>query len=189
MKSLFLIQIRDVIRSRHYSIRTEKSYWYWISHYIRFHQCRHPKDINENHIREFLAYLALQRNVAASTQKTALNAIVFMYRTVLQRNLNDFSDFYRAQSPKKLPTVLTKEELKRLFTHLRPNTKICAALMYGSGLRLIEIIRLRVQDIDFNKLTVLVRESKGRTSRFTTLSPDLIPLLKTRWPCRVKPPR
>lgn len=177
MPSPFLEQVRNVIRGKYYSIKTEKTYVHWIVTYIRFHKNSHPKDLNENSIREFLNYLALQRQVAPSTQKTALNALVFLYRQVLCRELGDFSDFYRAKAPKKLPSVFTPEELKNVFSELHGSTMICSALMYGSGLRVMETVRLRVQDIDADKLTVLVREGKGRKSRITTLSPDLLDVI------------
>jgi len=177
MSSPFLDQVRSVIRAKYYSIKTERTYIYWIVYYIRFHRGSHPNALGEPDIRQFLNHLALESNVSPSTQKTALNAVVFLYKQVLQRELGDFSDFYRANAPKKLPTVLTEEEIKDLFARLSGPYLICAALMYGSGLRVMETVRLRVQDIDTNKLTVMVREGKGRKSRITTLSPDLVPLL------------
>lgn len=173
MASLFLQGVKDVIRAKHYSIRTEKTYLYWITYYIRFHKLEHPENMGDVEIREFLNFLALQRNVTANTQKVALNALVFLYKQVLQKELGDFSDFYRARSPKKLPTVLTRKEISQLFSHLNGHMLLCAGIMYGSGLRVMETVRLRVQDIDFNKLTILVREGKGKKSRITTLAPEL----------------
>lgn len=129
-------------------------------------------------MRQFLSHLALHAKVAPNTQKTALNALVFMYRHVLEKELGDFGDYYRARSPKKLPTILVPDEVKRLFACLRGTHLLCAGLMYGSGLRVMETVRLRVHDIDFDKLIVLVREGKGRKERITTLSGDLVPLLK-----------
>ena len=105
MRSPFLSHVRDVIRSRYYSIRTEDTYLYWINYFILYHDKRHPQEMGHEHIRDFLNFLALQRNVAAATQKTALNALVFLYRQVLNQNLGDCSDFYRARAPKKLPVV------------------------------------------------------------------------------------
>lgn len=173
MGSVFLQQVKDVIRAKHYSIRTEKTYLYWITYFIRFHKLRHPNEMGDDEIRVFLNFLALQQNVAANTQKVALNALVFLYRHVLLRDVGDFSDFYRARAPKKLPTVLTSEEIRSLFSHLNEPMLLCAALMYGSGLRVMETVRLRVQDVDFSKLTILVREGKGKKSRITTLAPEL----------------
>jgi integron integrase len=173
MKSIFLQEVRDVIRAKYYSIRTEETYLYWITYFIRFHKLRHPNDMAETEIRDFLNFLALERKVSPSTQKVALNSLVFLYRHVIRRELADFSDFYRARSPKKLPTVLTREEVSQLFNHLHGTMRLCAAFMYGSGLRVMETVRLRVQDIDFDKLTVLVRNGKGKKQRITTLAPEL----------------
>lgn len=177
MKSAFLNKVRDVIRAKYYSIRTEKTYLHWIVRYIRFHKNQHPEKLNAIHVREFLNHLALNEHVSPATQKTALNAVVFMYKQVLEHELGDFNDFYRAKSPKKLPTVLTKDELRKLFEQFNATEKLYGGLMYGSGLRVMEVVRLRVQDIDLDKLTVYVRDGKGRKSRITTLSPDLKPLI------------
>lgn len=178
MKSLFLQEIRDVIRAKYYSIRTEETYLYWITYFIRFHKLRHPKDMGEQEIRLFLDYLALEKKVTANTQKVALNSLVFLYKQVLDQTLGDFSDFYRARSPKKLPTVLSRSEISSLFKYLDDPMLLCASLMYGSGLRVMETVRLRVQDIDLNKLTVMVREGKGKKSRITTLAPELCESLR-----------
>lgn len=177
MASPFLDGVRKVIRGKYYSIKTEQTYLYWIVGYIRFHGNEHPSKLGELHIRDYLTHLAVNGNVAASTQKTALNALVFLYRQVLNREVGDFSDFYRARAPKKLPTVLTGSEVQTIFDHLSGVHLVCAGLMYGSGLRIMETVRLRVHDIDTDKLTVLVREGKGKKSRIVTLSPDLVPAL------------
>ncbi|NHO66035.1 integron integrase [Aestuariicella hydrocarbonica] len=177
MPSPFIESVRHTIRAKNYSVRTEKTYLHWIIRYIRFHQYQHPDTLNEFHIRTFLEHLAINRRVSPNTQKTALNALVFLYRTCLQRELADFSDFHRASAPKKLPTVLTVEEIAKLFLHLQGDAYLCGALMYGSGLRVMETVRLRHQDIDTDKLTVLVREGKGRKSRITTLAPQLVQTL------------
>ncbi len=156
MRSPFLRRVRDVIRAKYYSVRTEETYLYWINYFIRYHNKRHPEEMGDDHIRDFLNFLALERSVAASTQKTALNALVFLYKQVLGHEPGDFSDFYRARAPKKLPVVLTRQEVSKLLSSLHGHHQLCAALMYGSGLR------LRVQDIDVEKLTVFVREGKGK---------------------------
>ncbi len=178
MKSPFLNQVRDRIRTKHYSIRTEDTYLYWIKHFIRFHRYQHPRDLKEEHIRAFLDDLALKRNVAASTQKTALNALMFMYKQVLDFPPMELGDYYKAKGPKKLPTVLSRKEIQQVLSHLNDSYKLSAALMYGSGLRLMETVRLRVHDLDFEKLTVYIREGKGRKSRVTTLAEELITPLK-----------
>ncbi len=174
MASPFIQQVRNTIRARNYSIRTEQTYAHWIIAFIRFHQYQHPNNMGEQHIRQYLEHLAIHKRVSPNTQKTALNAIVFLFRQCLNREPGDFSDFHRASGPKKLPTVLTEEEIKCLFDQLRDVFFLGAALMYGSGLRVMETVRLRYQDIDIDKLTVLVREGKGRKSRITTLAPELV---------------
>lgn len=173
MASSFIEQVRDTLRAKYYSIRTEDTYLYWIKYFIRFHKMQHPSKLAESDVRDFLTHLALNAKVAPSTQKTALNAIVFMYRHVLESPLGDFSDFSRARTPRKLPVVLTKDEVRSIFSLLTGDSKLCAALMYGSGLRVMETVRLRVQDIDFDKLTILVRDGKGRKNRMTTLAAEV----------------
>lgn len=180
MASPFIDSVRDTIRAKYYSIRTERTYLLWIRRFIRFHDYKHPKDMDERHIRDFLNDLALNQNVAPNTQKTALNAIAFMYNQVLKREPMDFSDFHRATAPKKLPVILTAAELQRLFRYLDGDSLLMASLMYGSGLRVMEVVRLRVQDIDLNQLTIYVRDGKGRKSRITTLAPELSDRLATR---------
>ncbi|MGC1510301.1 integron integrase [Ketobacter sp.] len=178
MKPKLMEQVRDTIRAKNYSMRTEETYIYWILSFIRFHRMQHPNTMTEQHIRSYLGHLALQRHVAPATQKTALNAVVFLFKQVLQIDPGDFSDFHRASTAsRKLPTVLTHEEVTALFRQLQGTPRLCAALMYGSGLRVMETVRLRVHDIDFDRLSVLVREGKGRKQRFTTLAPEICPLL------------
>lgn len=173
MPSEFLNNVKHVIRCKHYSIKTEHAYVYWIKFFIRYHKYAHPKDLSDSHIREFLNFLATDRNVSPNTQKTALNAIVFVFRHVLHKQLGDFSDFLRARGPKKLPTVLTKQEVRQLLNHLSGEAYLCASLMYGSGLRVMETVRLHVQDIDHDRLCIYIRDGKGRKSRITTLAPEL----------------
>ncbi|MEH6472816.1 MAG: integron integrase [Halopseudomonas sp.] len=177
MKSKFLAEVRDHLRAKHYSIRTEQTYLYWITYFIRHHNYRHPSDMGSQEIRGFLSFLAVKQQVAPNTQKVALNALIYLYKRFFEREPGDFSDFQRARSPQKLPTVLTRNEVSSLFRHLQGDSKLCALFMYGSGLRVMETVRLRVQDIDFDKLTVLVRDGKGRKSRITTLAPELCELL------------
>lgn len=174
MKSNFLRSLRDEIRKKHYSIKTEQTYILWVTLYIRFHNLQHPKNLGPDKIREFLDHLAINKKAAAGTQKVALNAIVFMYRHVLNVEPGDFSDYRKASGPRKLPVVLTREEIRKLFSHLSNENLLCAGLMYGSGLRVMETVRLRYSDIEIDRLTVRVRDGKGRKSRFTTLAPDLV---------------
>ena len=157
MKSPFLRSVRDKIRAKHYSIKTEHTYLYWIYWYIRFNNMEHPANCSAPDIRRYLDYLAIERNVAPSTQKVALNAIVFMYRHVLGVEPGDFSQYHKATGPRKLPVVLTREELRALLNHLRGTAFLCAALMYGSGLRVMETVRLRVADVDCERLTLRMR--------------------------------
>jgi len=178
MKSPFLASLKEEIRKKHYSIKTEQTYLHWVEVFIRFHNLRHPKELGPADVRLFLDHLALNKKVAANTQKVALNAIVFMYRHVLDIDPGDFSDYRKASGPKKLPIVLTREEIRRLFSHLSDEYLLCAGLMYGSGLRVMETVRLRYSDIEIDRLTVRVRDGKGRKSRFTTMAPDLIKYLE-----------
>lgn len=169
-----LDQVRSEIRARYYSIRTEASYIYWIRKFIRFHDMRHPSELSEVHVRNYLTHLALEQNVAPNTQRIALNALVFLYAQVLGRKELDFSGFRAATKERKLPVVLTREELGRIFSGLSGETKLCAQLMYGSGLRVMEVVRLRVHDIDQDRLSVLVRDGKGQKQRITTLAASLL---------------
>lgn len=180
MASQFIQDLRNHLRARHYSKRTEQTYVYWIIQYIRFHHLAHPAELGNEHVIRFLEYLAVNRNVSPSTQKTALNALVYLYKRFLGRDSEylEFGDFTQASKPKKLPVVLTREELRCLFSYLRGEYAICAKMMYGSGLRLMEACRLRVKDIDFERLSVFVHDGKGRKQRIVTLSEQCIPDLK-----------
>ena len=151
-KGRLLDQVREVIRFKHYSLRTEHAYIHWIKRFIFFHQKRHPREMGPAEIQSFLTHLAVHKNVAAATQNQALNALVFLYRAVLRVDAGDFSQFERAKRPAKLPVVLTREEVQRLLTALKPGTmSLMARLLYGSGLRLMECLRLRIQDVDFDR--------------------------------------
>ena len=172
-----LDQVRAVIRTRHYAYNTEETYVSWIKQYILFHGKRHPSELCEAEVSEFLTYLAVKRNVAASTQNQALNAIVFLYRHVLNAPLGDFSQFNRAKRPKNLPTVLTVEETRRLISHLSGESQVIAHILYGSGLRLTECLRLRVKDIDFSQNVIVVRDGKGGKDRRTMLPIAVKPAL------------
>ncbi len=153
MSSPFIQSVRDHLRARQYSKRTEKTYIYWIVYYIRFNKMQHPTALDESAIVAFLEYLALERNVTPSTQKTALNALMYLYRKVLGKQDISLDDFARAAQPRKLPVVLSRDEVRSLLSHLDGQHQICAQLMYGSGLRVMEACRLRVKDIDLARLT------------------------------------
>jgi hypothetical protein len=143
-----LDQVRDALRLKHYSIRTENSYVDWIRRYILFHGKRHPNEMGTAEVEAFLTHLAVKGNVAAPTQNQALSALLFLYRDMLHKDLGPI-DALRAKKPKRLPTVLTKEEVRRVLGHLSGTHQLMAKLLYGSGLRLMKCLRLRVKDIDF----------------------------------------
>ena len=144
-----LDRVRDAIRRKHYSIRTEDAYVRWIRRFILFHDKRHPKDMGVPEIETFLTHLAVEEKVAASTQNQALNAILFLYREVLKQDLDDTISAVRAKRPKRLPTVMTGEEARTVIGMLSGTHQLMARLLYGSGLRLMECVRLRVKDLDF----------------------------------------
>jgi integron integrase len=168
-KPKLLDQVRDVIRRKHFSIRTEQTYVEWIKRYIFFHGKRHPNEMAEAEITAFLTHLARAGKVAASTQNQALSALLFLYREVLQQNIGWLDQVERAKRPARLPVVLTKDEVRRLFAHLHGTNRLMAGLLYGSGLRLMECVRLRVKDVDFGYLRVTVRDGKGGKDRITML--------------------
>ncbi len=164
-------QVRAVIRVNHYSIRTEKTYWYWIRYFIRFHGMKHPRVMGPKEVNEFLTWLAVHRNVAAATQAQALNSLVFLYDKVLNQVLGDVGEIIRAKKPRKLPVVLTHDEAMRVISVLSEPNKLIASLLYGAGLRVTEACRLRIKDLDFSQHVITVRDGKGAKDR-TTLSTD-----------------
>jgi len=172
MATKLLDQMRDIIRTKHYSYRTEETYLDWARRYILFHQKRHPTEMGATEIQVFLAHLASERRVAASTQNQALSAILFLYREVLHKEIEPVL-LSSAKRPERLPTVLTHEEVLHVINHLSGAHKLMAQLLYGSGLRLMECIRLRIKDIDFEYKTITVRDGKGEKDRVTPL-PDTI---------------
>jgi len=168
-----LDRLREALRSRHYSRRTEQSYCHWVKRFIFFHHVRHPADMAEPEINAFLTHLAIKERVSASTQNQALSALLFLYRHVLSREIGDLGEVIRARRPKWLPVVLTREEVKTVLGHLAGDKRIMASLMYGAGLRLMECLRLRVQDIDFARNEIIVRDGKGAKDRVTMLPESL----------------
>ncbi|WJW75567.1 integron integrase [Thiohalobacter sp. IOR34] len=172
--SPFLKLVRNAIRVRHYSIRTEQAYVDWIKRFILFHGKRHPAEMGEAEVGEFLTYLAVRRKVAPSTQNQALNALVFLYRYVLGRPLGEIVNAVRAKRKQRLPVVLTHNEVRALLRHLDGEHWLGAFLMYGAGLRVMECVRLRVQDVDFDHRAILVRNGKGGKDRVVTLPDELI---------------
>ena len=166
--SKLLEQVRHSIRLKHYSLRTEEAYIFWIKKYIHFHNLRHPSEMHEAEVQQFLTHLAVAQTVAASTQNQALAAILFLYRNVLGIELQNI-DAVRAKKPKRLPVVFTQAEVREILGRLGGIPFIIASLLYGSGLRLTEALRLRVKDIDFQTNQITVREGKGEKQRVTML--------------------
>ena len=167
------------IRMMQYSIRTERAYVGWFLRYVSFHKCKDPKNLNETHIVKFLEYLVVDRNVSSSTQGQALNGIVFFYKRVLKVDLNEDIQFARSKKPKRLPTVLSKSEVKELFSNIDGTTQsLMAKLLYGCGMRLMECVRLRVLDVDFKYQQIVIREAKGRKDRVVPIPETLLDGLK-----------
>ena len=172
--SPFLTRVREAIRVRHFSIRTEEAYVHWVKRFILCHGKRHPDSMGDAEVAAFLTHLAVEGNVAASTQNQALNALVFLYRNVMQQPLGDLSSLVRAKRPQRLPAVLSMQEVGRLLRQLEGVYWLIACLQYGSGLRLLESVRLRVKDLDFPHRAIVVRDGKGGKDRIVTLPDELI---------------
>ena len=168
-KPRLLRQVRQAIRIRHYSPRTEEAYVHWIRRYIFFHKVRHPADMGKSELNAFLSHLAVTERVSASTQTQALSALVFLYRNVLQREIGLLEGVVRAKRPARLPVVLTRDEARQLFANLDGVVLLACRLLYGSGLRLLECLHLRVKDIEFERNEITVRDGKGQKDRVTML--------------------
>jgi integron integrase len=173
-----LDQVRELLRIRHYSIRTEQAYVQWIRRFVVFNGKRHPNEMGAQEVTAFLSHLAIVRHVAASTQNQALNAILFLYRDVLKIQLPWLDDVERAKKPQRLPVVLTRDEVRALLAQLEGTPWLMAALIYGGGLRLLECLRLRVKDVDFNYRQLLIRDGKGQKDRITLLPQNLLEPLR-----------
>lgn len=173
-----LEQLRAALRSRHYSPRTEKAYVLWTRRFVRFHGLRHPSEMGELEVNAFLTHLAVDRKLAASTQNQALGALLFLYRTVLRRELGDLGPIVRARRPERLPIVLTRDQVRSVLSRMRGDTRLMASLLYGSGLRLGECISLRVHHLDLETRTIHVRDGKGRRDRTTMIPKALMNLLR-----------
>lgn len=168
-----LEKVREMLRLKHYSPKTEDTYIQWIRRYIRFHNMRHPREMREPEIQAFLSHLAVNENVASSTQNQAFSALLFLYREVLNISLDPQIQTVRAEKPKHLPTVLSKEEVNSILSQMSGVTGLMARLLYGSGLRLMECVTLRVKDIDFAQHQIIVRSGKGDKDRRTMLPTSL----------------
>ena len=164
-----LDQLRDRLRVKHYSIRTEQAYVEWVRRFVLFHGKRHPREMGAAEVEAFLTNLAVQRRVSASTQNQAKSAILFLYREVIDKELPWLNGVVAARVSQRLPVVLTVEEVYAALGRLRGTSALIARLLYGSGLRILECLRLRVKDIDFASREVLVRDGKGGKDRVTML--------------------
>jgi integron integrase len=177
-KPRLLDRLREQIRVRHYSIRTETVYVKWVRDFIRFHGLRHPEEMGAPEVERFLTHLAVNQNVSASTQNQALSAVLFLYKHVLCIELPWLNDVVRAKRPDRLPVVLSRGETQRLLAEFDGELALIAGLLYGSGLRLMEAMRLRVKDVDFARNEILVRDGKGMKDRVTLLPGKLVAPLR-----------
>jgi integron integrase len=173
-----LDQVRDKIRLKHYSLRTEQTYVDWIKRFVLFHQKRHPAEMGAAEVEAFLTHLAVEGNVAASTQNQAKAAVLFLYRQVLNQELPWLENVEQAKTSRRLPVVLTVNETRALLDRLKGVHRLQANLLYGTGMRLMEAMRLRVKDIDFERKEILIRDGKGAKDRVTMLPVTLADLLQ-----------
>ena len=178
MKIKLLDQVRETARLKHLSLRTEEAYVQWIKRYVLFHKKKHPMTLGGNEVRQFLTYLVQSKYVSSSTQNQALNAIIFLYKQVLKKPLGMFGDIPRGQHTVRLPVIYSRDEAKAILNNLQGIPKLVASLLYGSGLRLLEAMRLRIQDIDFEYNYIIVREGKGDKDRLVPLPQKFIPALQ-----------
>ncbi len=177
-KPKLLELVRDKLRAKHYSYRTEQQYLAWIRRFIVHHGKKHPTEMGATEIEQFLTHLAVQRTVSASTQNQALSAILFLYRQVLSIDLPWLENMVRARKPIRVPVVLSRQEVQTLLAQLDGQFHLMAQLMYGSGLRLMETLRLRVKDVDFEYMQIVVRDGKGNKDRVTVLPDGVVASLK-----------
>lgn len=173
--SQLLDQVRSIMALRHYSAKTQKAYVDWIRRFIIYHSKRHPAQMGEQEIRSFLTFLAQEKKVSASTQNQAFNGLLFLYNTVLKKKLGNISGVLRAKRPLRLPVVLTRQEAFTILSFLQHPHKLMAGILYGSGLRIAECVRLRLKDLDLNTLIITVRDGKGEKDRTTMLPRRLVP--------------
>ena len=177
-------QMRESIRYLHYSLSTEKTYQYWVRFFIRWHgrdgQMQHPRNIGAPGVEAFLTMLATERKVSASTHNQALSAILFLYREVLEIDLPWLSDINRPTNKRRIPSVLTKEEVASVLAHMDGPTALLARLLYGTGMRLMEAMRLRIKDVDFDRHVIIVREAKWGKDRVVMLPRSLVSVLRAQ---------
>lgn len=179
-KSPFLNSISDYMHVRRYSKRTIRSYLYWIRYFIVFHQMRHPRQMAAPEVEQFLTHLSVSRGVSVATQKIALNALAFLYNRIIDQPLGELGEFNRSRKTRNLPVVLNRGEVARLLQCMTGISRLFASLLYGSGLRRAEAMRMRVKDIDFDHHQLQVWNGKGRHHRLTTLAPELTPALQVQ---------
>jgi integron integrase len=177
-KPRLLDQVRDQIRLKHYSIRTERVYCEWIKRYVRFHNYRHPMEMGAAEVEAFLSDLAVRRDVSASTQNQALAALLFLYKQVLKQDLPWLGEVVRAKKPARLPVVLSVSEVQQILGQLDGEVGLIARLLYGGGLRLMEGVRLRVKDVDFSRNEIIIRDGKGKKDRVTVMPASLVAPLR-----------
>jgi integron integrase len=175
-----LERMRIHLRTRHYSIRTEAAYLDWVRRFILFHGKRHPQDMGAAEVEAFLSHLAVDRQVSASTQNQAKSAILYLYKQVLQQDLPWLDEVVQAKRPQRLPVVLTPTEVREVLLHMQGTPALVAQLLYGTGMRLLEALRLRVKDVEFSRREIVVREGKGNKDRVTVLPENLIAPLQAQ---------
>ena len=168
-----LEQVRERARYLHYSLRTEKAYVYWIRYFIRWHGLKHPRDMGAHEVRAFLTMLANERHVSTSTHGQALSALLFLYREVLAIQLPWLQELDRPRYRRRIPSVLTRDEVEKLLACMQGVTHLAACLLYGTGMRLMEALRLRVKDVDFERRVIVIREAKGNKDRVVMLPHSL----------------
>ena len=175
-----LDQCRELLRYVHYSLRTEEAYLGWVKKFIRFHGLRHPRDMAQAEVEQFLTHLAVERRVSVSTHRQALSALLFLYQRVLGVELPWMDALARPVPKKRIPVVLSRDEVQRVLSHLKGEPLLLASLLYGGGLRLMEGLRLRVKDVDFEHQTLIVRDAKGGKDRVVMLPVSVVPALKVQ---------
>lgn len=175
-----LDQLRERIRYAHYSLRTEQAYVYWARFFIRYHKLRHPKDMGGAEVEAFLSYLANERHVSPSTHRQALSAILYLYKEVLDIELPWMQEIGRPKARFRIPVVLSRDEVSRILAELDDNYRLVCQLLYGAGLRLMECMRLRVKDVDFDRKVIVVREGKGSKDRVVMLPSSLMESLRNQ---------
>ncbi len=180
IRSLFLNSIIDYMLAKQYSLRSVDTYLKWIAGFINYHDKRHPSSMGDNEVEKYLDYLVLKKNVSPKTQATALNALAFLYKHIIKQELSPDLVFVRSKKQQKLPIVMTPDEVKLLMSFLDKRYYLIAGLMYGSGLRVMEAVQLRVQDIDFDYKSIRIWNGKGNKHRIVTLATELIPLLRSQ---------